>query len=377
MLEYGRPRLKVYEKNLRCLLELSEKQLSASKIKSSHSLSEDQVELLQVLSDLSTQFNRFVEQELDIPHLDSLVCISYRVRPLQNAREDLEKLLGETSIANDLYERIYFMGRLWGARCTFLALASASREFRRLRIHPVPLLNPRGPRLNPLSFSEACGILNLKPSEFIMGRYVSKNPEIEGNYTYRSTHDPVVHAEIQLIFHMAANDLKDIFPYIGGSKNNCFLCAAFIELYNNIETRGRHGHLYSHWTVPEFSRLPESEIVKVSAAIANVNGTLRRLLLDPLSAIPKKSIAESPIGPLTPPIRSNGLVTSNGLAAQQDPPEKPHGLTQDCNNQEVSIFSTKMAQRLNSLPKSCGSPVRFCPPLTPVPDTPTNTEEEQ
>jgi hypothetical protein len=85
MFEYGRPRLEVYEKNLRCLLELSEKQLNASKIKTNHSLSEDQVELLHVLNDLSTQFNRFVQEELDIPHLDSLVCISYRVRPLHNA----------------------------------------------------------------------------------------------------------------------------------------------------------------------------------------------------------------------------------------------------------------------------------------------------
>jgi hypothetical protein len=154
----------------------------------------------------------------------------------------------------------------------------------------VRLLNPLGPRLNPLSFSETCGILNLKPSEFSMGRYVSQNPGIEGNYTYRSTHDPVVHAEIQLIFHMAANDLNDVFSIYRRSKNNCFLCAAFTELYNNIERRGRHGHLYSHWTVPELSRLPESKIVKVSAAILKVNGTLRRLILDPLSTIPKKPL---------------------------------------------------------------------------------------
>jgi len=90
-----------------------------------------------------------------------------------------------------------------------------------------------------------------------------------------------VHAEMQLlspyIQAMATNDLT--VRYIGCSKNSCFLCWHFWDLFANIKTRGCHGKLYHLWGLPDLEGLATAQIQRVVISVQVVEGLVKRQIL--------------------------------------------------------------------------------------------------
>jgi hypothetical protein len=63
-----------------------------------------------------------------------------------------------------------------------------------------------------------------------------------------------IHAEIQIVAFCEMNAQK-LFPrVVSSSKDACFLCDTFIQLYGRMHTPRAHGRLYPGWRLP---RLPE------------------------------------------------------------------------------------------------------------------------
>lgn len=91
-----------------------------------------------------------------------------------------------------------------------------------------------------------------------------------------------VHAEMRLlpsyIQAMATNDL--VVQYIGCSKNSCFLCWHFLDLFAGIKTRGCHGKLYHLWGLPDFEGVTTAQMERVVASVRDVEGLVERQILD-------------------------------------------------------------------------------------------------
>ena len=106
-----------------------------------------------------------------------------------------------------------------------------------------------------------------------------------------------VHAEMRLlsayIRAMATNDL--VVQYIGCSKNSCFLCWHFLDLFAGIKTRGCHGKLYQLWGLPDFEGVTTAQMERVVASVRDVEGLVERQLLDRDARILRQA-KESTIG---------------------------------------------------------------------------------
>lgn len=106
-----------------------------------------------------------------------------------------------------------------------------------------------------------------------------------------------VHAEMQLlpsyIQAMTTNDL--VVRYIGCSKNSCFLCWRFLDLFASIKTRGCHGKLYHLWGLPDLEGVTTAQIQRVVASVRDVEGLVKRQILDREARILKHA-KESTVG---------------------------------------------------------------------------------
>jgi OTT_1508-like deaminase len=89
------------------------------------------------------------------------------------------------------------------------------------------------------------------------------------------------HAEIQIILHLAVEDLiDDVFSYIGCSKYSCVLCWEFLAGFGRLRTRGCHDTLYHLWTVPETGGLPAKQNRRIVKALCHVQDELKHKLLE-------------------------------------------------------------------------------------------------
>ena len=298
MFKYYEPRLKAYRDDLKRLFNRSKREIKICIGKATDALPESQGLLCGLLKEIFDEFYRPRQAGSAINRLDSLVCKAFAVRELKGARADLENILNSASLAKGIYTCICFLGRLRAAHRTFLKLATTSRAFAQIQIHPVRVPKPISKNYSPLNLAQTFSLLGLELSDSVFKKHISKNISLKKAVTdfaglqNQSAH---IHAEVQLLFFLAENQIRNVFPFVGGSKRSCFLCAAFIKVYGNIQTRGSHGHLYSKWIVPRIEILPEEEAARMSSSLDNMYQGLRRQLLCPLS----KSIihvAESSIG---------------------------------------------------------------------------------
>jgi hypothetical protein len=91
-----------------------------------------------------------------------------------------------------------------------------------------------------------------------------------------------VHAEMKLlspyIRAIATNAL--VVQYIGCSKNSCFLCSHFLDLFAGLKTRGCHGKLYQLWGLPGFEGVTSAQMEQVVASVRDVESLVKRQILD-------------------------------------------------------------------------------------------------
>lgn len=90
-----------------------------------------------------------------------------------------------------------------------------------------------------------------------------------------------IHAEMRLLpsYIQAVDRGELVFQYIGCSKNSCFLCWHFLDLFAGIKTRGCHGKLYNLWGLPTFEGVPTTQLQRVVASVRAVEGLVERQIL--------------------------------------------------------------------------------------------------
>jgi hypothetical protein len=85
--------------------------------------------------------------------------------------------------------------------------------------------------------------------------------------TRKTLAEAKIHAEIQLLYHIALNPSKFPPRVIASSKDACFLCNAFITMHGKVHMSRTHGRLYPGWRLPVVPNLASLER-RFNAALA-------------------------------------------------------------------------------------------------------------
>lgn len=298
MLKYYEPRLQVYRQNLKRIFNKSKREIKICMSKATDALSDSQTTMCGLLMEVFDEIYSPCQVGSATTRLDSLVRKAFAIRELKDARADMESILNSAPLAKGIHTYICFLGRVRAAHRTFLTLAATSQAFARTQIHPVRVPKPIKKNCSPLSLAQTFSLLGLKLSDSAFKKHISKNISLKNavrDFASLQNQSAYIHAEVQLLFFLAGNQISDAFPFLGGSKRCCFLCAAFIKVYRNIQTRGSHGHLYSKWIIPQIGILPEEEAARMSSSLDIMYQGLRRQLLCPLSKS-MTHLAESSVG---------------------------------------------------------------------------------
>ena len=252
MLKYYEPRLQTYRQDLKRIFNTSKREIKICISKSTDALSGSQAKMRGSLKEIYDELYSPCQVGSATTRLDSLVRKAFAIRELKDARADMESILNSASLAKGIHTCICFLGRVRAAYRTFLTLAATSQAFARTQIHPVRVPKPIKKNCTPLSLAQTFSLLGLELSDSAFKKHISKSISLKNamrNFASLQNQSAYIHAEVQLLFFLADNQIRDAFPFVGGSKRSCFLCAAFIKVYRNIQTRGSHGHLYSKWII--------------------------------------------------------------------------------------------------------------------------------
>jgi hypothetical protein len=189
-----------------------------------------------------------------------------------------------TNKITNLWESIYFLGRLRSAfeRMTRVLLTFPS--FEKVRFVPLPKAKITAQSLNnPLGLEKTLRLLGLnmpvttvntllRPSWTIKGAR-KKFAEIQGQQLH-------VHAEVQMLLHLCSTSGWHVsaYNYIGCSKRSCFMCWNLLRTHRRYSTRGCHGRLYSRWTVPEFTDLATDQAEALGMTLVQIQNSLVKKL---------------------------------------------------------------------------------------------------
>jgi len=212
------------------------------------------------------------------------------------------------SRARKLLSDIHFLGRLRSCYLTLIEAAETIASFCNVSIVPVdhPPLYIHRPTLPPLE--AVFGWADLTLNQNTVQTFVDANAtviSVEQSFKERrreaSSKPLSVHAEIQLVFHIAKTigslaTMKEVYPYIGCSKLCCFLCYVFILSFGQggslFRIRGCHGKVYPSWSLPNADGLQENMATELHAALLNTLNILVREMKKPVTLIPLH-VAES------------------------------------------------------------------------------------
>lgn len=168
-----------------------------------------------------------------------------------------------------------------------------------VRVYPVRKPNPVKVQSKSLSLAQTFDLLGLTLGDNTVKTYIKKKglttKDASAKFDVLQGQKIWVHAEVQLIFHMEKENVKNYFPYMGSSKLNCFLCADFIAAYGGLSSRGCHGRPYSKWLIPQTKELQRESSENMWKTIRKVEENLKRQLLKPLGKA-QNFRAESTIG---------------------------------------------------------------------------------
>jgi hypothetical protein len=154
--------------------------------------------------------------------------------------------------------------------------------------------------------------------------FISKDPNTQ--------EERFIHAEIQLIVHHE-NSNQAVWPRaIGGSKEACFLCDAFIRAHGFFRVTKSHGCTFWKWTVPDLEEYTQATLSRFRATLAGVELEVQteyeraqhcqRQPAHPLQS--SINLHEPP--PLTPKASTVFSITSGSTK----PTSKEHGFMAQC-----------------------------------------------
>lgn len=233
---------------------------------------------------------------------------AYSIRHMMSVQMFINSCGIYDSRARKLLSDINFLGRLRSCYLTLIEAAETIASFCNVSIVPVdhPPLYIHRPTLPPLEavFRWADLTLNQNTVQNFMDANATVI-NVEQSFKERgreaSSKPLSVHAEIQLVFHIAKTigslvTMKEIYPYIGCSKLCCFLCYVFILSFGQggslFRIRGCHGKVYPSWSLPNADRLQENMATELYSALRKTLDILVREMKKPVTLIPLH-VAES------------------------------------------------------------------------------------
>jgi hypothetical protein len=271
MIRYSNQRLSGYDAELKILLDPHKAELLASSSPMSGSLEFRN----NVYSHL---FSRNTPLKTDIQRLGHLVSLGADARRAVHADSDRSNAVGGPAWARKAITLLCLAGKVSSACHTFAEVTTKlwrgyTFKINSLRV-PSPAHVPKE-RLNVLSALERAGV----PDGHLVIQDIKNRPGTEAKFAKAQTQLPHVHAEIQLLFHLATNKIMGASTYVGASKLPCVLCATVLEIEGMLTCRMSHDHLYPRWMVPDIKTLPRDVRSRFWTVIAKLRETLRTTLL--------------------------------------------------------------------------------------------------
>lgn len=130
-------------------------------------------------------------------------------------------------------------------------------------------------RLTVLSALERASI----PDSYLVIQDIKNRLGSEAKFAKAQTQYPYVHAEIQVLFHLATNKIIGAFTYVRASRLLCVLCATMLKIEGILTCRMSYNYLYPRQMVPDIKTLPRDVRSRFWTVIAKLRETLRATLL--------------------------------------------------------------------------------------------------
>jgi hypothetical protein len=152
----------------------------------------------------------------DLQRLGHLVSLGADARRAVHADSDRPNVAGGPAWARKAITLLCLAGKVSSACHTFAKVTTKlwrgyTFKLNTLRV-PSPARVPKE-RFNILSALERAGV----PDGHLVIQDIKNRPGTEAKFAKAQTQYPHVHAEIQLLFHLATNNIMGAFPYIGAS----------------------------------------------------------------------------------------------------------------------------------------------------------------
>jgi hypothetical protein len=271
MIRYSNQRLSGYDGELRILLDPHKAELLAPSSPVGGSL--------EFRNNICSHFfSPKTPQKTDILRLGRLVSLGADARRAVHADSDRSNAVGRPAWARKAITLLYLAGKVSSACHTFAEVTTNLWRGYTFKINTLRVPSPaRVPneRLNVLSALERASV----PDGHLVIQDIKNRPGTEAKFAKAQTQHPHVHAEIQLLFHLATNKIMGAFTYVGASKLPCVLCATMLEIEGTLTCRMSHDHLYPRWMVPDIKTLPQDIRNRFWTVIAKLRETLRTTLL--------------------------------------------------------------------------------------------------
>ncbi len=188
------------------------------------------------------------EQTSSTSELKSIVESSYSIASAYKKRPKRLRYDGGKLDRPRLFRLMRFVGRARTSYHTFLAAAFRFPSFQKIELILVPPVATE---------SRVTGTLKIPLPEDIKDCHeaseTAKNiADIIARYDELCGKPLHVHAEIGLLFHLLRQGFtfSKVYPYIGISKQSCFLCNHILLDVGIFRNRGCHGDLETQWTLP-------------------------------------------------------------------------------------------------------------------------------
>ena len=269
MREYARPRLDYYISKVKMSLEsFFQKPIPPSHQAAGASTHRAYKPLMLLRTELS--------KKADASTISTIVSRAYDVRKSRECRTLLRLKIGEAErkAALHMLNDVCLLARTKAANIAFLEAIDLLPSLSRINLKYVPYVG--GMSAMRLTLEET---LRLIPDTQRLQSAPKTMKKVGKAFSRTLECSQPVHAEIQLLFALEKDGLiRDVFPYMGGSKYSCFSCRNFLIGHGIFQTRGTHGSITHRWTVPVcFDTMRQNE-----DAICRGLNTLRGSLLQKL-----------------------------------------------------------------------------------------------
>ena len=227
---------------------------------------------------------------------------------IDQAKQLTKQLNNGEKFAPVVWKYIEFIARLRRAHKTFVKCAKYYAPFRRVKIIRVKNdVNSWRPT-NLWSLDKLLAKLGLRNDDRTVETYIAKTtPNSKEKHTitwarktfhYLSTADVFIHAEIRLILFILQSpySVEEFFGYMGCSKDNCYMCSAFLNSFGGLISRGTHSRVYHRWTIPDTPDLSPESVRRLTGVIKKLDDQLVAEIRTPVAIRNPFYIAQSTIG---------------------------------------------------------------------------------